>query len=220
MTPSKIIRSKRRTLSISINDNAELIVRAPHKLSINKIHDFINEKEKWISNQKKRVINRISDSSLDKDMALYLGSLYPIKISQSHSKKLTFNGEEFLVNTGDPELIHSSIKKWYKNKFKEVAIPRLTYFANKYNLSVNQIRIKEQKTMWGSCSSRNNINLNYLLIMAPMNVIDYVIIHELAHTIYKNHSSNFWRTVESMMPSFKEAKTWLKDYGHKLRKFN
>ena len=120
--------------------------------------------------------------------------------------------------SSDQELIHSSLKKWYKKKFREVAIPRLTYFADQYNLSVNQVRIKEQKTLWGSCSSRNNINLNYLLIMAPMNVIDYVIIHELAHTIHRNHSSHFWKTVESMMPNFKEAKTWLKDYGYKLRK--
>ena len=218
MTPYKVIRSNRRTLSISINENAELIVRAPHQLSINKIHDFINEKKKWVTKQQKIINNRLSDSAFDKDMALLLGSLYPIKVKTDQSKKLSFNGEEFLVYSSDQELIHSSLKKWYKKKFREVAIPRLTYFADKYNLSVNQVRIKEQKTLWGSCSSRNNINLNYLLIMAPMNVIDYVIIHELAHTIHRNHSSHFWKTVESMMPNFKEAKTWLKDYGYKLRK--
>ena len=218
MTPYKVIRSNRRTLSISINENAELIVRAPHQLSMNKIHDFINEKKKWVNRQQKIVNNRLSDSSFDKDMALLLGSLYPIKVKTDQSKKLYFNGEEFLVRSSDQELIHSSLKKWYKKKFREVAIPRLTYFADKYNLSVNQVRIKEQKTLWGSCSSRNNINLNYLLIMAPMNVIDYVIIHELAHTTHRNHSSHFWKTVESMMPNFKEAKTWLKDYGYKLRK--
>ena len=218
MTPYKVIRSNRRTLSISINENAELIVRAPHLLSMNKIHDFINEKKKWVNKQQKIINNRLSDSAFDKDMALLLGSLYPIKVKTDQSKKLYFNGEEFLVRSSDQELIHSSLKKWYKKKFREVAIPRLTYFADKYNLSVNQVRIKEQKTLWGSCSSRNNINLNYLLIMAPMNVIDYVIIHELAHTIHRNHSSHFWKTVESMMPNFKEAKTWLKDYGYKLRK--
>ena len=218
MTPYKVIRSNRRTLSISIDENAELIVRAPHLLSMNKIHDFINEKKKWVNKQQKIINNRLSDSAFDKDMALMLGSLYPIKIKTDQSKKLIFNGEEFLVCSSDQELIQSSLKKWYKKKFREVAIPRLTYFADKYNLSVNQVRIKEQKTLWGSCSSRNNINLNYLLIMAPMNVIDYVIIHELAHTIHRNHSSHFWKTVESMMPNFKEAKTWLKDYGYKLRK--
>ena len=151
-------------------------------------------------------------------MLLYLGSLFPIRIMTESSSKLTFNGDTFITNCNDKETHKKSIRKWYKNKFREVAIPRLSYFAQKHNLKVNQVRIKEQKTMWGSCSSRNNINLNYLLIMAPMKVIDYVIIHELAHTIHRNHSSHFWKTVETMMPNFKEAKKWLKDYGYKLRK--
>jgi len=79
------------------------------------------------------------------------------------------------------------------------------------------VRIKEQRTLWGSCSSRNNINLNFLLIMAPLKVIDYVIIHELVHTIHKNHSANFWNAVEAIMPNYKEAKHWLKENGYKLR---
>ena len=124
MTPSKIIRSKRRTLSISINDNAELIVRAPHKLSIDKIHDFIIEKEKWLNKQKKIVNKRLSGSFLDKDMALYLGSLFPIKTAQSQSNKLTFNGEEFLAGSSEQEIINLSLKKWYKNKFKEYQLAK------------------------------------------------------------------------------------------------
>ena len=109
-------------------------------------------------------------------------------------------------------------KKWYKKKFREIAIPRVTYFARQHNLMVNQVRIKNQKTMWGSCSSKNNINLNYLLLMAPMKVIDYVIIHELVHTIHRNHSIEFWSSVESIMPDYKEHKLWLKANGYKLRR--
>ena len=72
--------------------------------------------------------------------------------------------------------------------------------------------------MWGSCSSKNNINLNYLLVMAPMSVIDYVIVHELVHTIHRNHSANFWKSVESIMPDYKEQKQWLKLNGYRLRR--
>ena len=218
MTPTKIIRSKRKTISITINEDAELVVRAPKKLSIEKIQDFIYEKEKWINKKKKLIEDQMKDASLNQNKLLYLGSLFPITLNQSSSKKLVFSGEEFISNSNNPEILSLSIKKWYKNKFKEIAIPRLEYFADKYNLSVNQIRIKEQKTMWGSCSSKNNINLNYLLIMAPMDVIDYVIIHELVHTIHRNHSVNFWKSVESIMPNFKEAKRWLKENGYKLRR--
>ena len=110
------------------------------------------------------------------------------------------------------------MKSWYKKRFMEVALPRLSYFSDKYNLKVNQVRVKEQKTLWGSCSSKNNINLNYLLIMAPMKVIDYVIVHELVHTIHKNHSSKFWQKVEIIMPNYKDARYWLKENGYKLRR--
>jgi len=216
MLPDQIIRSNRKTLSISINENAELIVRAPNRISDQKIQDFINEKENWITKNQSVIKARAEDTAKDKNMLLYLGTLFPLK-TDNDAKKISFNGEEFLAGLQNKEKTNKSLKTWYKNKFKEVAVPRLFYFAEKHNLQVNQVRIKEQKTLWGSCSSRNNINLNFLLIMAPLKVIDYVIIHELAHTIHKNHSVNFWNAVEEIMPNYKEAKRWLKENGYRLR---
>ena len=218
MNPNKIIRSKRKTLSLTINENAELIIRAPKRLSIEKIQDFINEKENWINRKKRLIENQIKDVTSNHNKLLYLGNLFPINVEQNASKELFFTGEEFIANSIEPDSLSLSIKKWYKNKFKEIALPRVAYFANKHNLMVNQVRIKNQKTMWGSCSSRNNINLNYLLLMAPMGVIDYVIVHELVHTIHRNHSTDFWDSVESIMPEFQEHKRWLKKNGYKLRR--
>ena len=218
MNPNKIIRSKRKTLSLTINENAELIIRAPKRLSIEKIQDFINEKENWINRKKRLIENQIKDVTSNHNKLLYLGNLFPINVEQNASKELFFTGEEFIANSIEPNSLSLSIKKWYKNKFKEIALPRVAYFANKHNLMVNQVRIKNQKTMWGSCSSKNNINLNYLLLMAPMGVIDYVIVHELVHTIHRNHSTDFWDSVESIMPEFQEHKRWLKKNGYKLRR--
>lgn len=218
MNPNKIIRSKRKTLSLTINENAELIIRAPKRLSIEKIQDFINEKENWINRKKRLIENQIKDVTSNHNKLLYLGNLFPINVKQNASKELFFTGEEFIANSIEPDSLSLSIKKWYKNKFKEIALPRVAYFANKHNLMVNQVRIKNQKTMWGSCSSKNNINLNYLLLMAPMGVIDYVIVHELVHTIHRNHSTDFWDSVESIMPEFQEHKRWLKKNGYKLRR--
>ena len=218
MNPNKIIRTKRKTLSLTINENAELVVRAPKRLSIEKIQDFINEKENWINRKKRLIENQIKDVTSNHNKLLYLGNLFPINVEQNASKELFFTGEEFIANSIEPDSLSLSIKKWYKNKFKEIALPRVAYFANKHNLMVNQVRIKNQKTMWGSCSSKNNINLNYLLLMAPMGVIDYVIVHELVHTIHRNHSTDFWDSVESIMPEFQEHKRWLKKNGYKLRR--
>lgn len=218
MIPTRIIRSKRKTLSLTIDENAELVIRAPLRLSIKKIQDFINEKESWINRKQAIIQNQIKDVTSNQNKLLYLGSFFPININQSATKDLMFTGEEFIANSIEPNPLSLSIKKWYKKKFREIAIPRVTYFAEQHNLMVNQIRIKNQKTMWGSCSSKNNINLNYLLLMAPMKVIDYVIIHELVHTIHRNHSLDFWSSVESIMPDYKEHKLWLKANGYKLRR--
>ena len=218
MTPSKIIRSKRKTLSLSINEDAELVVRAPKRLSIEKIQDFIDKKENWIQSKKRLIEDQLKDASSNQNKLLYLGSLFPISIKENESESLVFNGEEFITNSLDPKTISLSVRKWYKNKFREIALPRVVYFSDQHNLTVNQVRIKNQKTMWGSCSSKNNINLNYLLIMAPMDVIDYVIVHELVHTIHRNHSVNFWNSVESIMPDFMKHRQWLKVNGYKLRR--
>jgi predicted metal-dependent hydrolase len=95
-------------------------------------------------------------------------------------------------------------------------MPRIDYFANQHNIKFNNVRLKAQKTLWGSCSSDNNLNFNYLLMMAPISVIDYVIVHELSHTIHKNHSNNFWGLVESILPEYKKAKKWLKENNFRM----
>ena len=217
MTPHKIIKSKRRTLSLSINENAELIVRAPNQISNKRIEEFIIEKSKWINKNKNLMQSRINEMNNSDSDYLFLGNIYPLIKVYENPNKIDFNGTEFITSIENQDKFKASLKSWYKIKFKEIAIPRLNYFSDKYNLKINQVRFKNQKTLWGSCSSKNNINLNYLLVMAPMLVIDYVIIHELVHTVHKNHSENFWNAVETIMPDYKKAKKWLNKNGYKLR---
>ena len=217
MTPHKIIKSKRKTLSLSINENAELIVRAPNQISNKRIEEFIIEKSKWINKNKNLMQSRINEMNDSDSDYLFLGNIYPLLKVNEDPNKIDFNGTEFITSIENQDKFKSSLKSWYKIKFKEIAIPRLNYFSDKYNLKINQVRFKNQKTLWGSCSSKNNINLNYLLVMAPMLVIDYVIIHELVHTVHKNHSENFWNAVEAIMPDYKKAKKWLNKNGYKLR---
>ena len=217
MTPHKIIKSKRRTLSLSINENAELIVRVPNQISNKQIEEFIIEKSKWINKNKNLMQSRINEMNNSDSNYLFLGNIYPLIKVNENPNKIDFNGTEFITSIENQNKFKASLKSWYKIKFKEIAIPRLNYFSDKYNLKINQVRFKNQKTLWGSCSSKNNINLNYLLVMAPMIVIDYVIIHELVHTVHKNHSANFWNAVEAIMPDYKKAKKWLNKNGYKLR---
>ncbi|SMM99376.1 Zinc metalloprotease [uncultured Candidatus Thioglobus sp.] len=210
----QIIYSNRKTLSLQINRSAELLVRAPHKLSSKEIALFVSEKADWIDKK----INFVTDNTPTKpnyllgEQFLYLGLEYPLTLGVETGNQLNFDGKAFELSGEGVVAFHC----WYKTAFKKIAIPRLKYYAELYQFSYKNIRLKSQKTLWGSCSHSNNINLNYLLIGAPISVIDYVIVHELSHITHKNHSKDFWQLVESILPDYKTAKQWLKTHGHRL----
>jgi hypothetical protein len=209
----KLVRSNRKTLSIEVNINAQLIVRSPKKLSLDDIEKYINDKYDWIQSKVRLAQLNIphKHNYVINEKFLYLGNLYPLTTSKQ-KQNLTFDGHSFR----NSEAGKSDFLKWYKKEFTNIAVPRLYYYAETYQLEFNQVRVKAQKTLWGSCSSKNNINLNYLLMMAPMSVIDYVIVHELSHTVHKNHSLKFWNLVSYIFPDYKASIYWLKENGYKL----
>ncbi|ALE51950.1 peptide ABC transporter ATPase [Candidatus Thioglobus autotrophicus] len=211
----QLIRSKRKTLSLQINNNAELVVRAPNRLSVKRIEQFIDEKSTWIDlKMRARSNQQLTKPDYKQGEAfLYLGNTYPLNISLDQSTKLDFNGVNFESSAANKAIF----LEWYKAKFREIALPRLNYYAQEHQLAYQQVRLKSQKTLWGSCSGVNNINLNYLLVRAPIAIIDYVIVHELAHIKHKNHSKDFWNFVAHMLPNYKASKRWLQDNGHKLK---
>ncbi len=94
--------------------------------------------------------------------------------------------------------------------------PRVEIFARLAGVSYGRITIRNQKSRWGSCSSRGNLNFNCLLMLAPPKVADYVIVHELCHRIEMNHSARFWAEVERVMPDYREARKWLRDHGSEI----
>lgn len=104
----------------------------------------------------------------------------------------------------------------YRNQARKIFPERIRYYEPLLGVRANQIHIKDQKTRWGSCSSKGNINLNWRLILAPQEVMDYVIIHELCHLKEMNHSKAFWELVEQICPDYRERKKWLKENADKL----
>ncbi|MDC9727565.1 MAG: SprT family zinc-dependent metalloprotease [Candidatus Thioglobus sp.] len=215
MMEYQLIRSKRKTLSLQVNNQAELIVRAPNQLSIEKIEQFLVEKSSWIDKKLTTATKKIPKKPhyQNNENFLYLGNNYPLIINSEFSAELNFDGVKFKSKQAN----QAQFLTWYKNAFREIALPRLAYYAKTHKLNYQQVRLKSQKTLWGSCSGVNNINLNYLLIQAPISVIDYVIVHELAHIKHKNHSKDFWGFVAQMLPNYKASKRWLQDNGHQLK---
>ena len=99
---------------------------------------------------------------------------------------------------------------------KDVIPSKVAYYARIMGVTYGRITIRCQKTRWGSCSSKGNLNFNCLLMLAPPDVLDYVVVHELCHRLEMNHSAAFWKQVERVLPSYKEQRKWLKDMGGHL----
>lgn len=108
--------------------------------------------------------------------------------------------------------------KIYKKKAKEQIQKRVEYYSAfiPESTKINRIMVKEQKKRWGSCSSKGNLNFNWRLILAPPEVLDYVVVHEMCHLKYMNHSKEFWCEVERILPDYKERRKWLKEKGTSL----
>lgn len=111
------------------------------------------------------------------------------------------------------------LEKWYRKEAFAVISRKAEEFAGLLSTDFQTIRIKDQKSRWGSCSSKGNLNINWRIIMAPEPVCDYVIIHELCHLVFMDHSIHFWKLVESICPDYRQYKKWLKEKGSLLYPF-
>ncbi|MCX6733212.1 MAG: M48 family metallopeptidase [Candidatus Peregrinibacteria bacterium] len=126
-------------------------------------------------------------------------------------------GQRYRIIVRSQPRTHRKIKYIQEKKLAKLHfVKRLTEISTTYNISYNMMRISSAKTRWGSCSRKRNINLNWRLIFAPPEVLDYVITHELSHLTHMNHSKAFWAHVERMMPDYKTHRTWLKKNGRVL----
>lgn len=111
--------------------------------------------------------------------------------------------------------ISETKRQVYIDKARKIFLERVNYYALIMGISVGRIVIREQKTRWGSCSSKGNLNFNWKLILMPQEILDYVVVHELAHRFEMNHSPKFWNIVEGIMPDYKVRRKWLKENGNK-----
>jgi predicted metal-dependent hydrolase len=102
---------------------------------------------------------------------------------------------------------------WYKQQARWVLAERVEWFASRFKFTFTQVRISSARTRWGSCSNRGSLSFTWRLVMAPLEVVDYVVVHELAHLRIKNHSPAFWKKVESILPDYKARQKWLKTNG-------
>ena len=180
-TTINIVKSRRRTISIQINEDLSVTVRAPKYATKWEIEKVLREKEPWIQKHIERM-----------------------KIEQEKSEALE------IQPLSEEEL------KGLAKKALQIIPGRVEYFSKLVGVSYGHITIRNQKTRWGSCSSKGNLNFNCLLMLAPPDVLDSIVVHELCHLKHMNHSRRFYAEVLRVFPEYRRCERWLKDHQHEL----
>ena len=217
--PYTLVRSKRKSVSISVRSDATIVVRAPLRVSVSSIDSFIESHTEWIRRSVERMRSRLSLSENrydDGELFWYLGERYPLRISEAGNLSVSFWDNAFVLLRRFRSRAKARFCAWYKREAKKILAERVVYFAERHGLSYHSIRINAARTRWGSCSGKGHLNFTFRLVMAPLFVIDSVVVHELAHLVHPNHSKYFWHTVAEMLPDFETGRQWLKRNGHLL----
>jgi predicted metal-dependent hydrolase len=196
-----------------------ILVRAPRNISPEEIHHHIEEKRLWLYD-KVRHPQKYPSEPVKKEFAtgetvLYLGRNFRLEITNEDSEGVKFD-TYFSISRLHRAKASELIRAWYMERAREKLIPRICHFAETMGVTYNNLLISDMKYRWASCTPKNNLNFSWRIIKAPMAVIDYLIVHELAHLLEPNHSPRFWNIVAVQVPGFEKQKKWLKDYGYKL----
>lgn len=216
---SKIIRSRRRTITLQICNDASLVIRAPIKTSNAYIDKLLYEKRFWISKKQEWMLQQQQlikkKEFVNGEDFLYLGNTYKLFIIDNAKAPLTFENN-FLLSQSCLDKAKELFIQWYKEQALQKILERVGFYCSGAGLKYNKVRVTNAQKRWGSCGSNGNLNFNWRLIMAPAEVLDYVVAHEVSHLSEKNHSKRFWAKVETLFPDYKKQRKWLKENKYLL----
>ncbi len=213
----QLIRSRRRTVGLTITTDARLIVRAPHWTPVHEIERLISQKQSWITQKQALFRSRprpVSKQFIEGEEFLFLGQTYKLCIVDDLSKAVVL-GKDLMVAKA-VQNVSDHIYLWYQRQALEHISQRVEYYAQLLGLKYRSIKVNCAKTRWGSCGHSGALNFTWRLIMAPPRVVDYVVVHELTHLKHMNHSSRFWNEVRRIVPDYKQDEMWLKNNSHAL----
>jgi len=218
----EIVRSpQRKTVTITVERDRSVIVHAPEETSESEIKRIIDSKRQWILakvEHPQKYQNRRHPPGkeiVNGESAPYLGKDYRIEITETPSGDVEFC-DLFLVPRAHQAKRREVLRQWYIARANERILERAQQYARELGVNFSAAKVVHNRYRWGSCTVKGNINFNWRLIKAPAFVIDYVIVHELAHLIEANHTSRFWNIVRANAPTMERAKAWLKEHGRVL----
>jgi predicted metal-dependent hydrolase len=213
----------RQNISLKLISSSSLLVTVPARLTKKIVEQLLIEKSAWIIKHAEQLkaeeqnpVNRVIRNGAT---VLYGGKQYQLQFhGHADSHKVTVKDASIHLYFTDPNPIRpTTLLRQFFIESARLTFQKLTdYWAVRMNVKPVKIAIREQKTRWGSCSSKGTISYNWQVIMAPPEILEYLIIHELSHLMAPNHSRHFWQIVETFDADYKKHRLWLKEKGNLL----
>lgn len=212
----QIVRSRRSSLTLHISSSGEIIVKAPLLVSKFMIEKFLQEKSEWIEKTLAKVQQRKPQKKTYNagETFLFLGKTYTFKLSDGIEIFLT--DTELLFPRVSLFRAEKELTNWYIRQAKDIIGKRVAFHAQKMQAQYKSLLFSDTHSKWGTCFPDNSLQFSWRLVMTPLMVLDYVVIHELTHTTEKNHGDAFWRRVRLFTPAYKQHRKWLNDHAHLL----
>jgi predicted metal-dependent hydrolase len=211
---------QRRTVRLTVERDRQLVVHAPAGTTPAQIDAILHQKRHWI---REKLEHPQKYAALQSEQVLvagssirYLGRIYLLRQAEDMEAGLQFDGQFFIL--GNQHFSKAAIlaQTWLRQHAQEFITPRVERFARSLGVAYHRIQLLDLKYRWGSCTANAALLFNWRLIQAPTTVIDYIIVHELAHLLVPNHSPAFWNTVAVQLPLYERAKSWLREHGNLL----
>ncbi len=218
--------SKRKSIGIKISPPGLVSVAAPSGLPREVVKDVVEEKAEWILKKlaevRTRQSLRVEKAFVEGEAFMYLGKTYSLAIHEDKGRRKAFvkiESGKLNVYTPSraPELLRGALELWYREETKQRVLDCIQRYQPYFEVKPSGVQIKEQKRRWGSCTSKRKLLFNWRISMAPIEILDYIVVHEMCHMIHMNHSKAYWMLVQSLVPDYKEKMAWLKDQGIRLQ---
>ena len=213
-----LIRSPRRkTIAIQVGRDGRVTVRAPERMSETAIRAFVAKQESWVQKRVKEMLKRRRPNRTfcDGECFLLRGAEVKLEIVERGARSLVL-GETFQLVARDRFRARELFERRYKEAAREHLSLRVPQYARRMGVKHGAVRLSNARHTWGSCAPDNRLSFTWRLTMAPDEVIDYIIVQELAHVVQKNHGKRFWAKVARFCPDYKKRRAWLGVQGHLL----
>jgi predicted metal-dependent hydrolase len=215
----------RKSMGITMDHYGNIEIQAPKGTPSEKILQLLEKNWGLIHEKLKENKDRMNGPQQktykEGESFLYLGNTYPIKIYEDQlieKDSVEFDGVllHIRVNQLEDENIKQALKRFYYQQCKALVEESVATYQSYFKTKPRSIRINDSKTTWGTCDSKLQLTFNWKLAMAPREVIDYVVVHEMCHMVHLNHDRSFWRLVGKILPDYKEKELWLARLNWKM----